>query len=167
MEIDPSIIVALISLLGTIIVAVLNSGKMNKADAVELEHRLTVMEKDLHHVQANMFSQEDRVCLTLVNERVENLMATIVKMGAQNLKNPGRLDVILDTIEDKAGTVGWPAVVDYVKTDLTEADRSELLVYLEAQSKVCSKWRQMWAGLYLGMLRKELTLDDSAMCAEV
>ena len=44
---DPSIVVAFISLLGTILVAFLTSGKMSKADAIRLEHRLTSLESKL------------------------------------------------------------------------------------------------------------------------
>lgn len=47
MVIEPSIIVAFIALLGTIIVALLDRGKYRKADAVYLENRLTSIENTL------------------------------------------------------------------------------------------------------------------------
>lgn len=44
MPLDPTIIVALLSLVASIVVAVLNQGKYTKADAVKLENRLTKLE---------------------------------------------------------------------------------------------------------------------------
>lgn len=147
-----SIIVALLALLGTIIIGISNQGKLSKDDAVKLEHRLTVIEQ-------NIFTQEDRKCLTLLNERVDNLMTTFASMIPRNLKNPpGRLDAVLDTLSEKADTSGWSAVVDFVKTELPEQDRIDLLEYLEDQSKSRSKQRRFWAGLYLGMLKLELKM---------
>uniref|UniRef100_A0A6M3M567 Uncharacterized protein n=1 Tax=viral metagenome TaxID=1070528 RepID=A0A6M3M567_9ZZZZ len=47
MDVDPSIVVALISLLATIFVAFLGRDKLSKAEAVQLENRLTSIERAL------------------------------------------------------------------------------------------------------------------------
>lgn len=152
-----TILVAVLALLGTIATAISNQGKMTKDGAVKLEHRLTALEQ-------NMFTQDDRKCLNKIEERVDNMMSTLAAMIPKNLKNPGHLDAILDTLSERADTAGWTAVIDYVKIDLSVEQRSELLVYLEGQSKSRSKQRRLWAGLYLGMLKLELDSDDTAVC---
>ena len=57
MDVDPGIVVAFISLIGSILVAALNR---------ELEHRLTKLEQRQESIRENMFSQKDRACLTEV-----------------------------------------------------------------------------------------------------
>lgn len=144
-----SILVALLALLGTIVIGISNRGKLSKDDAVKLEHRLTIMEQ-------NKFTQEDRKILTILNERVSNMMTTLATLIPKTLKNPGNLDPILDTLSEKAATEGWSGVVDFVKTELEEQERADLLAYLEKKANSRSKQLRLWAGLYLGMLKLEL-----------
>lgn len=143
-----SILVALLALLGTIVIGISNRGKLSKDDAIELERRLTIMEQ-------NLFTQEDRKCLTILNERVSNVMTTLATLIPKSLKNPGNLDGILDTLSEKAAAGGWNCVVDFV-TELPEKDRVDLLAYLDKQANSRSKQLRLWAGFYLGMLKLEL-----------
>ncbi len=153
MAMEASIIMALISLLGTLILGILNSGKMSKADAVKLEHRLTVVEQ-------NMFTREDHNLLIQLGERVENILSTLAQVMPTNLRNPESLDEILSHLSDKAAE-SWPSVVSYVQTDLSQNEREELLDYLEKQRTGRSAQRRVWAGIYLGMLRFELKLQPA------
>jgi len=148
-EVLASILVALLALLGTTIIGISNRGKLSKDDAIELERRLTIMEQ-------NLFTQEDRKCLTILNERVSNMMTTLATLIPKSLKNPGNLDTVLDTLSERAAAGGWGDVVDFVKTELPEKDRADLLEYLEKQANSSSKQLRLWAGLYLGMLKLEL-----------
>jgi hypothetical protein len=151
------IIVALMALVGTIIVAISNQGKLSKSEAIKLEHRLTVVEQ-------NLFSREDRDCLIKLNERVSNIMNTIATLVPKNLKNPKELNGILDKLSEKADNGGWAEVIDFIAEEMTAEDRIDLLDYLEKQSKSRSKQRRFWAGLYLGMLKLELNSKDPALC---
>lgn len=153
MPMDPTVIVALVSLLGTLVIGILNSGKMSKVDAVKLEHRLTVVEQ-------NMFTREDHNLLIQLGERVENILSTLARVMPANLKNPESLDEILVILSDKAAE-SWPSVVSYVQTDLSQKEREELLSYLEKQRTGRSAQRRVWAGIYLGMLTFELKLQPA------
>lgn len=68
MQLDPTITVAFISLMGTLVVAALNQGKYTKADAVELERRLTKLEDS--------------------SSKVDLLYDTLVVKGLQLLVSP-------------------------------------------------------------------------------
>ena len=153
MQIDSTFSVALLSLLGTLFIGVMTYGKMSKADAVKLEHRLTVVEQ-------NMFTREDHNLLIQLGERVENILSTLAQVMPANLKNPESLDEILSHLSDKAAE-SWLSVVSYVQTDLSQKEREELLGYLEKQRTGRSAQRRVWAGIYLGMLRFELKLQPA------
>lgn len=64
MQIDASIIVALISLLGTIFVGAMNFGKMSKADAVKLEHRLTSLEGKIEPIWEAIIKEIPRLLIS-------------------------------------------------------------------------------------------------------
>lgn len=76
---EPAIIVALISLAGTILVAALNTGKYTKTEAVILERRLTKLEDS--------------------SDKVDLLYDTLVKKGLQLLLSPHtpELDTLMKT----------------------------------------------------------------------
>ena len=68
MPMEPAVIVALISLVGTILVAALNTGKYTKTEAVDLERRLTKLEES--------------------SDKVDLLYDTLVTKGLQLLMSP-------------------------------------------------------------------------------
>ncbi len=80
---------ALISLLGTLIVGVLNFGKMSKADAIRLEHRLTSLESKLDPIWQAIIKEIPKLLISphtpefdvLVEEAMVNLEGmTIAKV---------------------------------------------------------------------------------------
>ena len=81
MQFDPSIVVALIALLGTAIMAFANRNKYDREDAVLLEQRLTALETAMHH-------KVDTVIFTRLEGHIDTLN--------QTLKD--RLDPIWDAI---------------------------------------------------------------------
>jgi hypothetical protein len=74
---------ALISLLGTLIVGILNFGKMSKADAIRLEHRLTSLESKLDPIWQAIIKEIPKLLIsphtpefdTLVEKAMDNLEA--------------------------------------------------------------------------------------------
>lgn len=64
MQVDTAIIVALISLLGTILVGIMNLGKMSKADAVRLEHRLTSLEGKIEPIWEAIIKEIPRLLIS-------------------------------------------------------------------------------------------------------
>ena len=65
---EPAIVVALISLVGTIVIAVQNNGKYSKTEAITLERRLTKLEDS--------------------SDKVDLLYDTLVTKGLQLLMSP-------------------------------------------------------------------------------
>lgn len=168
-----TIIVALIALAGTVINALTSRGKVSKEETVAQEHRVTVIEgglklinQDISHIKENMFSREDRECLVALNERVGTIYNALGTLIPKNLKNPPYMDGILDIVSSKVNEVGWFGAIDYIKKEMPEQDRSQLLEYLEEQSKSRGRQRRMWAGLLLNMIKAELDLmdRDPALC---
>jgi len=173
------IIVALIALAGTVINAWLGQKKMpreesfSKEDAVKLEHRLTAIEgkheltqKDITHIKEHMFSKTDRDCLIALNERVGTIYNALGTLIPKNLKNPPYMDGILDAVSNKVNEVGWFGAIDYIKKEMPDQDRSQLLTYLETQSASKNMQRRIWAGLFLNLIKAELNLleKDPALC---
>jgi len=172
-EVTGTIIVALIALAGTIINAVTARGKVSKKEAVEQEHRITVIEgslklinQDISHIKEHMFSRKDRECLVALNERVGTIYNALGTLIPKNLKNPPTMDGILDIVSSKVNETGWFGAIDYIKTEMPEQDRLQLLTYLEDQGKSRSRERRIWAGLLLNMIKTELNLmeKDPALC---
>ena len=81
MPMETSIIVALLSLLGTLVIGILNSGKMSKADAIRLEHRLTSLESKLDPIWQAIIKEIPKLLIsphtpefdTLVEKAIGNL----------------------------------------------------------------------------------------------
>ena len=90
MQIDASIIVALISLLGTIIVGVMSFGKMSKADAVRLEHRLTSLESKIEPIWEAIINEIPRLLISPHSPEFDNLtkkaMKGLKKMTLEEVK---------------------------------------------------------------------------------
>ncbi len=76
MQIDTSIIVALIALLGTILVAALNFGKMSKADAIHLEHRLTGLESKIEPIWEAILQEIPKLLISPHTPEFDDLVAT-------------------------------------------------------------------------------------------
>ena len=80
MQVDP-VVMALISLLGTLIVGILNFGKMSKTDAIRLEHRLTSLESKLDPIWQAIIKEIPKLLIsphtpefdTLVEKAIGNL----------------------------------------------------------------------------------------------
>ena len=97
MLLDPSVIVALISLLGTLIIGVLNFGKMSKADAIRLEHRLTSLESKLDPIWQAIIKEIPKLLISPhtpeFDELVEKAMDDLEAMTIGEVK---RLMMLLD-----------------------------------------------------------------------
>lgn len=89
MDIDPSIVVALIALLGTIICAFLNMDKYRKVDAVKLESRLTsienTLETKLDPIWDAIMKELPKVLLSPHTPELDRLMTKALKVGFRNL----------------------------------------------------------------------------------
>lgn len=79
MQFDPSIIVALISLFGTIFVAAMNLGKMSKADAVKLEHRLTSLEEKIEPIWEAIIKEIPRLLISPHSPEFDKLVEKSLK----------------------------------------------------------------------------------------
>lgn len=90
MQIDASIIVALISLLGTIIVGAMSFGKMSKTDAVRLEHRLTSLESKIEPIWEAIINEIPRLLISPHSPEFDNLtkkaMNGLKKMTLEEVK---------------------------------------------------------------------------------
>lgn len=169
------IIVAILSLLGTLYTANVTRGKQDKTEAVTLEGRFKdfeagqkLIQKDVEFIKDNMITAEQKARLLIVNERVNTILAGLGTFVPKALKNPVHLDAVLDTLSDTAANSGWAAVISYVKNDLDTGKRTELLAYLEKVStdRRFESNKRNWATLYLGLLRLELEReDDEPACA--
>lgn len=167
------IVVAIIALLGTLYNSNVTRGKMDKTEAVILEGRLKdfeagqkLIQQDVKYIKENMMTPEQKACLLIVDERVNTILAGLGTFVPKIVKNPGRLDPILDILSIKAQTGGWASVISYVKVDLDTNKRTELLAYLEKVSsdKRFKSEKRNWATLYLGLLRLELDREDPEAC---
>jgi len=174
LELDASIVVAIIALAGSILTALISRGKMDKSEAVNLEARLKDMEAteklmalDITFIKENMMSREEKECLILLNERVSVILKGLGTLVPKDLRNPANLDLVLEILSDKAAVGGWPAVISYVKHDLDPDKRTDLLAYLEQASQdKRRREKRYWASLYLGLLRLELDREDKEpVCA--
>lgn len=123
-----AVLVAAISLLGTVIGLFFNS---------RLEHRLTVIEESktdrddfealTQTVNKNkcMFSEEDIRCLRELNLKMEFLWGYYQGEAAKALKNPPSLDAIFTRIAQKESTI----FKEY--EELNAENRYTLIAYLE------------------------------------
>jgi len=89
---------------------------------------------------------------------VNTILAGLGTFVPSALRNPEHLDPILDKLSTKASTEGWTSVVEYLRSELAEDKREELLAYIE---KVSGDGRfktekRHGALLYLNLLRLEL-----------
>lgn len=85
MQIDASIIVALISLLGTIIVALMSFGKMSKADAIQLEHRLTGLESKIEPIWEAIIKEIPRLLISPHSPEFDLLSEVSMTKGLKTL----------------------------------------------------------------------------------
>lgn len=97
MPMEASIIVALISLFGTLVIGILNFGKMNKADAIRLEHRLTSLESKIDPIWQAVIKEIPRLLISPhapeFDALVEKAMDDLDGMTIADIK---RLMVLLD-----------------------------------------------------------------------
>lgn len=79
MQLEASIVVAFISLLGTLVVGAMNLGKMSKADAVELEHRLTGLESKIEPIWEAILQEIPKLLISPHTPEFDNLVAKSMK----------------------------------------------------------------------------------------
>lgn len=147
MTIDPTIVVALISLIGTVIVAILNQGKQSKSDAVALEHRITKLE------ERDGITVDERRCLIENTLKIKFLFDYFVGDAAKGLKNPAHIDAALTKIENN-GFTGYIGLSNKEKDDI-EAYARKLL-----KDGRVSDLRKQRARLILGLRELEKTLEE-------
>ena len=157
--------VAGLALLGSIYSANVSHGKLDKSESIELEGRLKdiesgikLMQQDITAIKDTMITPDQRATLLLVDERVNTILAGLGTFVPNALRNPEHLDHILDELSQKASTEGWTSVIEYLRYELAEEKREELLAYIE---KVSGDGRyktekRHGATLYLSLLRLEL-----------
>ncbi len=104
MTIDPSIIVALLSLLGTLIVAALSYGKMSRADAVALEHRLTSLEAKIEPIWNAILKEIPRLLISPHSPEFDALVEKAITIGLDDMDpaDVERLSELLDGEYDQA-----------------------------------------------------------------
>ena len=104
MQLDTAIIVALISLLGTIIVGAMNFGKMSKADAIRLEHRLTSLEGKIEPIWEAIIKEIPRLLISPHSPEFDELVEKALKIGLDDMtpEEIERLRNLLDSEYDQA-----------------------------------------------------------------
>lgn len=103
MQIDASIIVAFISLLGTIIVGIINLGKMSKADAVVLEHRLTGLESKIEPIWEAIIKEIPRLLISPHSPEFDDLVKKSINgLKAMTLEEIEKLLGLLNSEYEKA-----------------------------------------------------------------
>jgi len=89
MVIDPSIIVAFIALLGTLIVALLGRDKYGKVEAIELENRLTsienTLETQLEPIWDAIMKELPKILIAPHTPRIDSLIKKALDVGFKNL----------------------------------------------------------------------------------
>lgn len=105
-----AIIVSLISLIGTILLAVLSQGKQSKTDAVKEENRIT-------KIEANLLTGAERKCLIENTLKITFLFDYFVGDAASKLKNPPHIDAGLAIIQNH-GFDGYISLSDEMKEDI-------------------------------------------------
>ena len=97
MQLDTAIIVALISLLGTIIVGAMNFGKMSKADAVRLEHRLTSLEGKIEPIWEAIIKEIPRLLISPHSPEFDKLVEkSLEDINSLTLEEKKRLEELLN-----------------------------------------------------------------------
>lgn len=103
MELDFTVIVALISLVGTILVAIMNFGKMSKADAVRLEHRLTSLEAKIEPIWEAIIKEIPKLLISPhspeFDKLVEKSLANLDGLTAEEME---RLEALVDAEYEQA-----------------------------------------------------------------
>lgn len=103
MPMETSIIVALLSLFGTLVIGILNFGKMSKADAIRLEHRLTSLESKLEPIWQAIIKEIPKLLISPhtpeFDDLVEKAMDNLEGMTITEVK---RLMTLLDQEYDVA-----------------------------------------------------------------
>lgn len=150
-----SVLVALITALATIIVAGIQAGrtakKAVKAESVEIEHRLTVLEQ-------NQFNKEDRDCLQELKTQMRFILNLYVKEAVIALKNPPQLRAMFLSIE----TGGYS-----VLKELSPTERVDLQDYLDEQLKSPSDEKRQHAKMLIGLLNLDQSIKDACATPSV
>lgn len=150
MEIDATVAVAFISLIGTVLLAYLNR---------ELEHRLTKLEERQSNIRENMFNEKDRACLMENTLKVKLLFDRYVGEAAEALKNPPAIDAALTKIQNE-GYSGYTGLSPKEKTDVHNYAKSLL-----EDGRVGAK-KKMKARLIFGLKELEEAISaQKAACA--
>lgn len=103
MPMDPAIIVALISLVGTILVAAMNIGKMSKADAVTLEHRLTSLEEKIDPIWEAIIKEIPRLLISPHSPEFDKLVEkSLEDIDSLTPEERERLEELLNEQYDQA-----------------------------------------------------------------
>lgn len=106
-HLDPSIIVAFIALLGTIIVGLFGREKYRKSDAVELENRLTsienTLETKLEPIWDTIMKELPKLLISPHTPKIDDLMIKALDVGFENLpeKEAFELHKQLDEVYSK------------------------------------------------------------------
>ena len=125
-----AIIVALLSLAGTVVTAILTSGKVSKSEAVGLENRLTKLEV-VAHTHDTPFTPGDKACLIDLNVKmglIWNVIGRDLPMGFKKVFTP-KLDALIDEATNKGTTVSfgivkaWPIDKQRLFIDLLEEQK--------------------------------------------
>lgn len=100
---DPAIIVALLSLLGTLIIGILNFGKMSKTDAIRLEHRLTSLESKLEPIWQAIIKEIPKLLISPHTPEFDALVEKATdNLGTMTIADVKRLMTLLDQEYDIA-----------------------------------------------------------------
>lgn len=97
MQVDPTIAVALLSLLGTLVIGFLNSGKMSKADAIRLEHRLTSLESKLDPIWQAIIKEIPKLLISPHTPEFDALVEKAIgNLESMTIAEVKRLMVLLE-----------------------------------------------------------------------
>ena len=102
MQLDPSIIVALIALLGTILVGAMNFGKMSKVDAVGLEHRLTSLEEKIEPIWEAIIKEIPRLLISPHSPEFDKLVEKSLNGGDLTAEELEQLKELVDAEYEQA-----------------------------------------------------------------
>lgn len=103
MAIEASIIVALISLFGTLVLGILNFGKMSKADAIRLEHRLTSLEGKIDPIWQAIIKEIPRLLISPHTPEFDGLVEKAMEdLEGMTIADVRRLVTLLEEQYDVA-----------------------------------------------------------------
>ena len=151
-----SVLVAGLTLIGSIIVAYITATRqaVTKNHELELayEHRFTSLEEKVEF-NKNQFKDEDRKLLNTINIQMGFVWDHIKSEAALGLKNPIKLDWVLERIAKEDLTL--------VFDDLSSEVKVDLFAYLDASEHSRSSKKRERARIINGMIRAYGLRDGS------